>query len=122
MSAQPVPQPSNNTSVVANQDLVVGSQARINFYGVPIALGSGGSLVPDKNQFKDDVITSFDKKLMRDIAIALDLNHPLLIEGGADLGKTQAVDRVCAYTNREVYFVNCRDIEAEMLIGRMTAV
>jgi|GEM_PF-6454973 len=122
MSAQPIPQQVDNSSAAANEDLVVGSQARINFYGVPITLGSGGSLVPDKNQFKDDVITFFDKKLMRDIAIALDLNHPLLIEGGADLGKTQAVDRVCAYTNREVYFVNCRDIEAEMLIGRLTAV
>jgi MoxR-like ATPase len=110
--------------VVSNDhsSAILGKNERISFYGVPLELGSGGDLVPNKERFKDDVITPFDAKLMRDIGIAIDLNHPLLIEGGADLGKTQAVDRVCGLTNREVYFVNCRDMEAEMLIGRMTAV
>ena len=95
---------------------------RTMFLGVPLKMGQGGDLTPKKERFQNDVLTDFDVQLMRDIAIGLDLNQPVLIEGGADLGKTQAIDRVCAAVEREVYFVNCRDIEAEMLIGRMTAV
>lgn len=82
------------------EELQLNGSGRMNFHGVPLTVGRGGDLVPKKERFANDVITPFDVKLMRDIAIGLDLNLPILIEGGSDLGKTQAVDRVCALTNR----------------------
>jgi len=76
---------------------------RISFMGVEVTKGKGGPLTPDPKRFEKDVITGWDLKLMQKLAVGLELNQPILLEGGSGIGKSSTVDRMCGYLNREVY-------------------
>lgn len=91
------------------------------FMGVPLKQGAGGLLTPSLDTFKNYVITEDDARILRNTAIALALNQPLLIESGSGIGKTTSIDYICAQTKQDRYLVNCREMPAEMIIGKLTA-
>ena len=92
----------------------------VSYLGVELEKGNGGDLTPNHDRFKDDVITNFDLEMMKKIAVGLELGQPILLEGGSGLGKTRAVDRMCAELNREFYIANCHKMQVEDLIGSMS--
>ncbi|MFA6416318.1 MAG: AAA family ATPase [Candidatus Paceibacterota bacterium] len=92
----------------------------VSFLGVEVTKGQGGERVPSSERFSTDVLTDFDFRLMRDIAVTLRLNQPVLIEGGSGIGKSRTIDRMCSQLDRESYYANCHDFDADVLIGKMT--
>ncbi len=92
----------------------------VSFLGVELSKGSGGPLTPDAQRFEKDVLTAWDLKLMQKLAVGLELNQPLLLEGGSGIGKSSTVDRMCGYLNREVYYANCAEYDIDTLIGSKT--
>jgi MoxR-like ATPase len=93
----------------------------VSYLGVELKKGSGGDRVPNPKQFENDIITDFDLKLMQRVAVALSLNQPVLVESGSGIGKSQMVDRICHDLNRECYYANCHDYDADTLIGSQTS-
>jgi MoxR-like ATPase len=93
---------------------------RISFMGVEVPKGKGGPLAPDPSRFEKDVVTEWDLKLMQKLAVGLELNQPILLEGGSGIGKSSTVDRMCGYLNREVYYANCAEYDIDTLIGSKT--
>ncbi len=69
------------------------------FLGIEVAKGKGGELVPDKSAFENYFLAKEDYVLRREIATALVLNKPLLLEGGTGIGKTSAVAHMCSLLN-----------------------
>ena len=94
--------------------------ARVSFMGVEVTKGKGGPLTPDAKRFEKDVVTEWDLKLMQKLAVGLELNQPVLLEGGSGIGKSSTVDRMCGYLNREVYYANCAEYDLDTLIGSKT--
>ena len=92
----------------------------VSFMGVALPKGEGGDNVPRLERFKRNVLTEFDLRLMQKIAVAFELNQPILIESGSGLGKSETVERMCALLNRECYYANCHDFEPDVLIGSKT--
>ncbi|RMG39699.1 MAG: hypothetical protein D6719_12750 [Candidatus Dadabacteria bacterium] len=92
----------------------------VNFGGVELKKGKGGPNVPKLERFKDNVITPYDELLMQKLAVAFDLNQPVLIESGSGLGKSETVDRMAAILNWESYYANCHDFDPDVLIGSKT--
>lgn len=90
----------------------------VYFLGVDVKKGQGGERVVSHEKFKGDVITSFDLKLMRDLAVAIKLNQPVIMEGGSGIGKSRTIDRMGALLQREVYYANCEKFDTDILIGR----
>jgi midasin (ATPase involved in ribosome maturation) len=93
---------------------------RVSFMGVEVTKGKGGPLTPDANRFEKDVVTEWDLKLMQKLAVGLELNQPVLLEGGSGIGKSSTVDRMCGYLNCEVYYANCAEYDLDTLIGSKT--
>ncbi len=91
---------------------------RVFFLGVDVEKGKGGDRAVSKEKFKGDVITAFDLKLMRDVAVAFKLNQPVILEGGSGIGKSRTIDRMGALLNKEVYYANCEKFDTDILIGR----
>lgn len=98
------------------------TQDQVSILGVPLQKGVGGTRVPDWSRFKGDILTDYDIRLMQKIAIAIDLNQALLIEGGSGIGKSQSVERVCALSQKACYYANCQDFTSDVLIGSMSVV
>jgi hypothetical protein len=90
--------------------------------GVEIPLGDGGPRTPKKERFSSNILTDYDIRLMQKIAVAIDLNQPILIEGGSGLGKSETTERLGAMLNREIYYANCHDFTPDVLIGGMKVV
>lgn len=91
-----------------------------NYFGAKLQISEPKIFTPHAARFEDDVLTSFDRQLMQTIALSLELKIPLLLEGGSGLGKTRAIERMCAETGWQCFYVNCHEFEAEMLIGTKT--
>ena len=92
----------------------------VSFMGVEVGKGRGGPLTPDAKRFNSDVITDWDLKLMQKLAVGLELNQPVLLEGGRGIGKSSTVDRMCGYLQKEVYYANCAEYDLDTLIGSKT--
>jgi AAA domain (dynein-related subfamily) len=90
--------------------------------GVPITKGKGGDLCPPLSQFEGLVFTETHNELLRVMAVGVALNQPVLIEGGSGLGKTTMARYLAAVTNNESFLINCREMPAETIIGKMGAV
>lgn len=74
--------------------------AAMNSRGEPIRIrifdgGDAPELVPDKD---DSYIFNID--LVKSIVMALEMNIPIYLWGHAGVGKTTALEQVCAYTGR----------------------
>jgi len=93
---------------------------RVSFMGVEVAKGKGGPLTPDAKRFEKDVVTEWDLKLMQKLAVGLELNQSILLEGGSGIGKSSTVDRMCGYLQRDVHYANCAEYDIDTLIGSKT--
>ena len=114
--------PSDSLGLPIEDDLspIKFREESVSFLGVEVSKGQGGERVPNPDRFAKDTITDFDFRLMRDIAVTFKLNQPVLLEGGSGIGKSRTIDRMCAQLNRESYYANCHDFDADVLIGKMT--
>lgn len=92
----------------------------VAFLGVKVPIGKGGLRVPKIERFEEHIFTLHDICLLQNIAVALTLRQPVLYEGGSGIGKSDAVDLICALTDWESYYVNCRNYTIEDLIGCKT--
>jgi midasin (ATPase involved in ribosome maturation) len=88
--------------------------------GVEVLKGKGGARTPDSGRFAKDVVTEWDLGLIQKLAVGLELNQPVLLEGGSGIGKSATVDRMCGYLQREVYYANCAEYDLDTLIGSKT--
>ncbi len=113
------PEDPENHAALKSDNIEPAQYAR--FFGVPLRHGACGHLTPSLKAFENYVITEDDARLLRQTAIALSLNQPLLIESGSGIGKTTSIDYICAHTKQNRYLVNCREMPAEMIIGKLTA-
>lgn len=95
------------------------TEGSVYFLGVEVIKGEGGPKTPPRERFQKDVVTNFDHKLMRDIAVALRTRQPVMLQGGSGIGKSRTVDRMCSLLNREVYYADCHQFDADTLIGKM---
>ena len=96
------------------------TETTVAFLGTEVKKGPGGDLVPKAEQFAGQPLTEFDFRLMKDIAIGLALNQPVLIQGGSGLGKSQTVDRMCHILGANSYSVNCHNVELDALVGKFS--
>ena len=76
--------------------IVVGEKT-VSYLGVEVQRGQGGRLVPKAEEFKEEYFhLEGHYKLMRDVASALILNKPILLEGGTGVyNKTTTIARMC---------------------------
>ena len=95
------------------------TEESVFFLGVETSKGKGGPKTPPLERFQKDVVTNFDHKLMRDIAVAFRTKQPVMLQGGSGIGKSRTVDRMCGLLNREVYYADCHQFDADTLIGKM---
>lgn len=87
------------------------------YLGVELKKRRDEEMVPKAERFKGHVITSFDAWVSQQIAVSLDLNQPLLIEGGSGIGKTSTLERMCAELGWNLWYINCYEFEPEMIVG-----
>jgi hypothetical protein len=116
-AAQPKEELKNPFEGVEGVDL---QEDTVSFLGVEIERRGGGENTPRMERFEGNVLREFDLRLMQKIAVALELNQPILIESGSGLGKSETVERMCALTNWECYYANCNDFDVDALIGGKT--
>ena len=110
----------NYSPVMPRSGYIIETDASVSFVGVSVPKGKGGSRIPDKAQYSHNTLTSRDLRLMQRFAVALELNQPMLVEGGSGLGKTEIAEMMCAYLNKECYYANCHEFTPDVLIGSMT--
>jgi hypothetical protein len=55
---------------------------RVSFMGVEVLKGVGGPRTPNVERFSKEVLTSWDLKLMQKLAVGLELNQAVLLDGG----------------------------------------
>ena len=103
-------------------DPIVTKSNSLVIMGVDLPLGVGGPRTPKIERFSSNILTDYDIRLMQKIAVAIDLNQPILIEGGSGLGKSETTERLGAMLNREIYYANCHDFTPDVLIGGMKVV
>jgi len=95
----------------------------VSYLGVEVPKGSGGRLTPDASEFKEEYFyLEGHYQLMREVATALLLNKPILLEGGTGVyNKTTTIARMCRDLNMNYCKVNFdRETAREDVIGGQT--
>ncbi|MCX6809109.1 MAG: AAA family ATPase [Candidatus Berkelbacteria bacterium] len=97
-------------------------ETQVYFLGVGLEKGSGGVYAPDSRKFERimESMTKEDYLLVQQVAIALKLKQPILIESYSAAGKTTKVELMAALLNQEVHYANCHNFDSDVLIGKMT--
>ncbi|MCB0352624.1 MAG: hypothetical protein KDD64_03840, partial [Bdellovibrionales bacterium] len=91
-NAQDMSSRSRELSLPRREPLTV-TEDSVSFLGVELRKQFGGAHAPSLERFASNVLTKFDLELMQKIAIAFELNQPILVESGSGLGKTETVER-----------------------------
>jgi len=102
--------------------VVVGEKS-VSYLGVEVPKRKGGRLVPKTEEFKEEYFyLEGHYKLMREVASALLLNKPILLEGGTGVyNKTTTIARMCRDLNMNYCKVNFdRETAREDVIGGYT--
>ena len=102
--------------------IVIGEKS-VSYLGVEIPKGEGGRLVPKAEEFKDEYFyLEGHYTTMREVATALLLNKPVLLEGGTGVyNKTTTIARMCRDLNMNYCKVNFdRETAREDVIGGHT--
>lgn len=118
-NAQDMSSRSRELSLPRREPLTV-TEDSVSFLGVELRKQFGGAHAPSLERFASNVLTKFDLELMQKIAIAFELNQPILVESGSGLGKTETVERMCALLGWDCYYANCHDFEPDVLLGSKT--
>ena len=95
----------------------------VSYLGVEVPKGEGGRLVPRAEEFKEEYFyLEGHYILMREVATALLLNKPILLEGGTGVyNKTTTIARMCRDLNMNYCKVNFdRETAREDVIGGHT--
>ncbi len=102
--------------------IVIGEKS-VSYLGVEVPKGEGGRLVPKTEEFKEEYFyLEGHITTMREVATALLLNKPILLEGGTGVyNKTTTIARMCRDLNLNYCKVNFdRETEREDVIGGHT--
>lgn len=102
--------------------IVIGEKS-VSYLGVEIPKGEGGRLVPKAEEFKEEYFyLEGHYTTMREVATALLLNKPVLLEGGTGVyNKTTTIARMCRDLNMNYCKVNFdRETAREDVIGGHT--
>jgi len=102
--------------------IVIGEKS-VSYLGVEIPKGEGGRLVPKAEEFKEEYFyLEGHYATMREVATALLLNKPVLLEGGTGVyNKTTTIARMCRDLNMNYCKVNFdRETAREDVIGGHT--
>jgi len=102
--------------------IVIGEKA-VSYLGVEVPKGEGGRLVPKAEEFKEEYYyLEGHYTTMREVATALLLNKPILLEGGTGVyNKTTTIARMCRDLNMNYCKVNFdRETAREDVIGGHT--
>ena len=102
----------------SNEKPIIETETIVSFMGVEVKKGNGGVRTPDRKVLEEKTFTKFDLKNFRDIAIGLLMKQPVLLEGGAGVGKTKTIEMMCAFLNREFYKIPCNNMLPEELLGK----
>lgn len=95
----------------------------VSFLGVEVPKGEGGRLVPAAEEFKEEYFyLEGHYVMMREVATALLLNKPILLEGGTGVyNKTTTIASMCRDLNMNYCKVNFdRETAREDVIGGQT--
>lgn len=125
MKLQPTTDTTSLSSILTNlrhtrRPPILDLEDRISVLGVELPKGTGGPRCPSLARFKNEVLTPWDLKFMKTIAIGLHLPQAILIEGGSGIGKSTAIERLAAFAQREVFYANCAEYDVDTLIGSKT--
>lgn len=102
--------------------IVIGEKS-VSYLGVEVPKGEGGRLVPKPEEFKEEYFyLEGHHTTMREVATALLLNKPILLEGGTGVyNKTTTIARMCRDLNMNYCKVNFdRETAREDVIGGHT--
>jgi len=102
--------------------IVIGEKS-VSYLGVEVPKGEGGRLVPRAEEFKEEYFyLEGHYTTMREVATALLLNKPILLEGGTGVyNKTTTIARMCRDLNMNYCKVNFdRETAREDVIGGHT--
>jgi len=102
--------------------IMIGEKA-VSYLGVEVPKGEGGRLVPKAEEFKEEYYyLEGHYTTMREVATALLLNKPILLEGGTGVyNKTTTIARMCRDLNMNYCKVNFdRETAREDVIGGHT--
>jgi len=102
--------------------IVIGEKS-VSYLGVEVPKGEGGRLVPKSEEFKEEYFyLEGHHTTMREVATALLLNKPILLEGGTGVyNKTTTIARMCRDLNMNYCKVNFdRETAREDVIGGHT--
>lgn len=102
--------------------IVIGEKS-VSYLGVEVPKGEGGRLVPKAEEFKEEYFyLEGHYTTMREVATALLLNKPILLEGGTGVyNKTTTIARMCRDLNMNYCKVNFdRETAREDVIGGHT--
>ena len=122
-SRQEKPAKREKTKKAAEQPYIVAREGSVSYLGVEVPKGQGGRLVPSETEFKEEYFyLEGHYKMMREVATALKLNKPILLEGGTGVyNKTTTIARMCRDLNMNYCKVNFdRETAREDVIGGQT--
>ena len=102
--------------------IVIGEKS-VSYLGIEVPKGQGSRLVPKAEEFKEEYFyLEGHHTTMREVATALVLNKPILLEGGTGVyNKTTTIARMCRDLNMNYCKVNFdRETAREDVIGGHT--
>ena len=102
---------------------IVISEKSVSYLGIVVPKGQGSRLVPKAEEFKEEYFyLEGHYTTMREVATALVLNKPILLEGGTGVyNKTTTIARMCRDLNMNYCKVNFdRETAREDVIGGHT--
>lgn len=85
--------------------------------GIKLGFGPIPSADEVSERFPRYVEFETSKVIQSDVAVALKLNRPILLEGGTGIGKTEAAAIVAEKTGLRHVSITCRHAEPEYLLG-----
>ena len=124
-SQEPVSDPEDQPVALSEAErpyITIGDDS-VSYLGVEVPKGQGGRLVPNSAEFREEYFyLEGHHIIMREVATALILNKPILLEGGTGVyNKTTTIARMCRDLNMNYCKVNFdRETAREDVIGGQT--
>jgi len=86
-----------------------------SFGGVELKARGG-----ETKEGKQRIITREDEYLLQKLAVCIQLNQPVLVEGESGLGKTEMIDYISELLEWDMSYLNCHDMEPDQIMGAKT--
>jgi MoxR-like ATPase len=121
--SQPRPSEQVETPRRAEEPYILIGEKSVSYLGVEVPKGQGGRLTPTETEFKEEYFYMEGHHIMmREVATALLMNKPILLEGGTGVyNKTTTIAKMCKDLNMNYCKVNFdRETAREDVIGGQT--